>query len=222
MKNESTKGGVKISVPPTLLVSALGRIDDVRDSITLQPRQAGDAVYLLGTTREETGASEYFRYLGEREGRRSPLGAARPYVGSKVPRLRLDETVPLYLALHGAIRDGLVRSATTPGKGGWAIALARCVMAARVGLELDLDGCADLAGLEPDAALFSESNGRFLVTVARADAAEFERRFVELPCRRVGSVCAESRLRVRLGDRTRLDLEADALRAAFKETLRDE
>ena len=68
MKNESTKGGVKIAVPPTLLVSALGRIDDVRDAITLEPKAAGDVVYVLGTTRDETGGSEYFRYLGARDG----------------------------------------------------------------------------------------------------------------------------------------------------------
>ena len=86
MKNEAVMEGVKISVPPTLLVSAIGQIDDVRGAITLEPRAAGDVVFLLGVTRDETGASEYFRWLGELHGRSAPLGSPRPYVGNKVPR----------------------------------------------------------------------------------------------------------------------------------------
>ncbi|NIM62871.1 MAG: phosphoribosylformylglycinamidine synthase, partial [Acidobacteria bacterium] len=48
MKNDSTLGGVKISVPPTLLVSAIGQIDDVRNSRTLELKSEGDLVYLIG------------------------------------------------------------------------------------------------------------------------------------------------------------------------------
>ena len=59
--------GVKISVPPTLLVSAIGQIDDVYRAITLEPQAAGDVVFLLGTTRDETGGSEYFRWRGRHD-----------------------------------------------------------------------------------------------------------------------------------------------------------
>jgi len=69
MKNDSTMGGVTISIPPTLLVSAIGRIDDVASAVTLDVKEEGDAVFVLGTTRDETGGSEYFRWRGEREGR---------------------------------------------------------------------------------------------------------------------------------------------------------
>jgi phosphoribosylformylglycinamidine synthase len=219
MKNESTMGGVKICVPPTLLVSALGRIDDVRESITLEPRSAGDVVFLLGVTRDETGGSEYFRYLGEREELEPESGAAQPWVGNKVPRLDPAETLPLYRAFHGAVRHGVVRSATTPAKGGLALAMARSVMAGGVGLDLDLDRCADLAILPPEVALFSESNGRFLVTVSEADADDFEQSFAGLPCRRIGRVIPETQLRVRLGGRDLIRLDAAAMRATFKEKL---
>ena len=123
MKNEAVMQGVKIGVPPTLLISALGQIDDVRRAITLEPRAAGDAVFLLGVTRDETGASEYFRWLGERDGRRARLGSPRPYVGNQVPRLELEATLPLYRRLATAIQQGWVRSAATPAKGGLALAL---------------------------------------------------------------------------------------------------
>jgi phosphoribosylformylglycinamidine synthase len=118
--------------------------------------------------------------------------------------------------------DGLVRSATTPGKGGWALAMARCVMASDLGMELDLGACPDLAGLPVDVALFSESNGRFLVTVTADDAPRFESGFEGLACRRVGEITSSGRLRVKLKAGVKLDADADSLRAAFKETLGDD
>src|SRR4029077_5825491 len=57
MKNDSTMGGVRISVPPTLLVSAIGQIDDATEALTLDAKLEGDVVYLLGATRDETGGS---------------------------------------------------------------------------------------------------------------------------------------------------------------------
>jgi phosphoribosylformylglycinamidine synthase len=221
MKNEAVMAGVKIGVPPTLLVSALGQIDDVRGAITLEPRAAGDVVFLLGTTRDETGASEYFRWLGERDGRGAPMGAPRPYVGNKVPRLDVEATTPLYRRLAAATGRGWVRSAATPAKGGWALAFARTVMAGALGLDLDLDPCEDLADLAPAVALFSESTGRFLVTVGPAHAEPFARHFEGLACRRVGTVTREARLRVRSGGRDWLDLGLEELQTAFKETLAD-
>lgn len=159
MKNDSRMGGVKISVPPTLLVSAIGRIDDVNAAVTLEPKEAGEVVYLLGETRDETGGSEYSACWGARWAH-PELGRAAPYVGNKVPQLDLAATLPRYRALEGAIAAGLVRAVAVPAKGGLALALARMAMAARLGLELDLAAAPDLAGLALDVALFSESVGR--------------------------------------------------------------
>jgi len=221
MKNDSTRGGVKISVPPTLLVSAIGQIDDVRAAVTLDLKQPGDVVFVLGTTRDETGASEYFRHLGERDGLRPPLGASQPYVGNKVPRVDPERTFPLYRALADAIGAGLVRSAATPSRGGLALALARSAMAGELGIDTDLGECEDLSVLERDVAMFSESCGRFVVTTAETDAAAFAERMRGLPCRRVGRVTEEPRLCVRCGGRTILDNDVAALKESYKEALSD-
>jgi phosphoribosylformylglycinamidine synthase len=220
MKNDSTMGGIKISVPPTLLVSAIGQIDDVAGALTLAPEQAGDAVFLLGTTRDETGGSEYLRYRGERDGLSAELGGPQPYVGNKVPRIDTAETLPLYRALEGAIHDGLARSASTPSRGGLALALARSAMAGELGLDVDLDACPDLAELPPDVALFSESGGRFVVTAEKSRAGELEARFAGLPMTRIGSTTAEPHLRIKVGG-IAIDLEVGGMKAAFKETLAD-
>jgi phosphoribosylformylglycinamidine synthase len=219
MKNDSTMGGVKISVPPTLLVSAIGQIDDVSRAVTLDTKLAGDEVFLLGTTRDETGGSEYFRLRGEIDGVRAATGLPQPYVGSRVPVVDEHETRPLYRALEAATRRGLVRSAATPAKGGLALALARSAMAGELGLDVDLDAAHDLAELPPDVALFSESNGRFVVTVAAKDARELEAVFAGLPCRRLGSVTEEPQLRVRIGGRLRVDVTVASMKRPYKETL---
>jgi phosphoribosylformylglycinamidine synthase len=208
-------------VPPTLLVSAIGQIDDVRTAVTLDLKEPGDAVFLLGTTRDETGASEYLRWQGERDGLEPPAGEPRPYVGNKAPRLDPDETLPLYRALEGAVGDGIVRSAATPARGGLGLALARAAMAGEHGLALDLDGCPDLRELPPDAALFSESNGRFVVTVAASDAEAFVARFEGLACHLVGKVTPQPRLVVRLGGGVVVDADVMELKKIWKERLAD-
>jgi phosphoribosylformylglycinamidine (FGAM) synthase-like enzyme len=219
MKNDSTMGGVKISVPPTLLVSAIGQIDDVTDALTLDVKSQGDVVFLLGTTRDETGGSEYFRLRGALDDAAAAPGEPVPYVGNDLPRVDAAETLPMYRALEAAIRKHLVRSAATPGKGGLALALARCAMAGELGMELDLDAAPDLADLPPDVALFSESNGRFVVTVAPQDADALAALFGGLPCRRIGVVTAAPSLRVTLHGSPCFDLSVAAMKKAFKETL---
>jgi phosphoribosylformylglycinamidine synthase len=116
------------------------------------------------------------------------------------------------------MRKQLVHSAVTPAKGGLALAIARSAMAGELGVDLSLDVAPDLAALPPDVALFSESNGRFVVTVATGDAAAFEAHFRGLACRRVGTVTAAKHVRVTLGGTLRVDLPIAAMKTSFKET----
>lgn len=96
MKNDAVMGGVKISVPPTLLVSAIGQIDDVRRAVTLDFKQAGEMIFVLGETGAHTGGSEYFRYLGERAGMTAADGGPAPYVGNRAPTLDTERLFKLY------------------------------------------------------------------------------------------------------------------------------
>ncbi len=218
MKNESVVGGVKICVPPTLLISAIGQIDDVREAVTLDFKAAGDVVFLLGSTGDQTGGSEYFRYLGERDGLMPALGEPGPYVGTTPPTVDAEGNRLLYEAFHGAVRAGLVRSAAVPGRGGLAVALARAAMAGELGAEVDLAGAAGIDALEPDIATFSESAGRLVVTVAFEDAAAFAERFARLACRWVGAVTERPRLVVGRGGDVWLDVGVDELKSRYKGT----
>jgi phosphoribosylformylglycinamidine (FGAM) synthase-like enzyme len=73
--------------------------------------------------------------------------------------------------------------------------------------------------LEEDIALFSESNGRFVVTVAAADESAFVEKFADLDCRRVGLVTEETRLLIRRAESSLVDEAVDDMRRRFKEGL---
>jgi phosphoribosylformylglycinamidine synthase len=221
MKNDSTMGGVKISVPPTLLVSAIGQIDDVLNARTLELKAAGDRVYLIGETKEELGGSEFHRYLGERAGLHPAPGEPQPYVGGQVPTVDLKRSWPLYQAFEKASDAGLLRSATTPSMGGWAAAWSRSVIAAGLGLNLDLTAACEASGLDAEAFLFSESNVRFMVTVRERDCAALEAHFEGMPLRQVGLVTASPKLELTMGSR-KIGLDVESLRHAFQESLNDE
>jgi phosphoribosylformylglycinamidine synthase len=221
MKNEAVIGGVKISVPPTLLVSAIGQIDDVRECLTLDFKRPGDVLFVLGDTGEHTGGSEYFRYLGERADRRPTLGEPAPFVGSRPPSLEPRRALELYRAFERARRAGLVRSAAAPGKGGLALALARSALAGNLGASIDLARVPGGEGLEDDVVLYSESLARLLVTVDPAVAEEFQGFFPDLPCRRIGEVTAAPDLVVVRGKAEGARVGLDELRASYSAGARD-
>jgi len=221
MKNDSTRGGVKISVPPTLLVSAIGQIADVRRARTLEPKAQGDLVYLIGNTTDELGGSEFYRYLGDCDGLEPAPSQPQSYVGNHPPTVDPDRLLPLYRAFEKASDEGLLRSAGTPSLGGWGPLFARCVIACGLGFDLDLGAACRRAELSPERFLFSESNGRFLVTVRGTDRDRFETCFDGLPLAHVGTVGTQPRLKIAFDDRS-FAWDAAGLSRAFKETLVDD
>lgn len=160
MKNDYGRGKDKISVPPTLLFTVIGKLDDCEKAITMDAKAAGDLVYILGATHDEMGASEYFRIVG--------------VTGANVPKVDAASALALYGRLHAAIGKGLVRSAHDCSDGGLFVALAEVCMAGRLGMRVDLASLPGAGGLAPVAKLFSESQSRFVVTVRPSDKQAFE------------------------------------------------
>jgi phosphoribosylformylglycinamidine synthase len=148
---------VKISVPPTLLISSIGIHDDVAKSVSMDAKVEGDLVYVIGETSEELGGSEYFSHLGS--------------VGNTVPELDDARAKECYRKITEAIAHDLVVSAFPVTLGGLGIALAKVAMAGELGMDLTIPK----TRLRPDYYLFSESLGRFVVTVAPDNKRSFER-----------------------------------------------
>jgi phosphoribosylformylglycinamidine synthase len=159
MKNDFMAGAVKISVPPTVLFSILGRIDDVRKAVTMDVKAPGDLVYCVGQTYAEMGGSEYLAMHG--------------FIGNQVPQVRAGQAKELYKKLHGAIMEGLIASCHDCSDGGLGIALAESAFAGGFGMEVDLRKV-PVEGIErDDYLLFSESQSRFVVTVHPAKQKAF-------------------------------------------------
>jgi phosphoribosylformylglycinamidine synthase len=146
---------VKISVPPTLLISSIGVHPDVSTAVTMDAKAEGDLVYVIGKTAEDLGGSEYFAELG--------------YVGNTVPALDIPAMRARYEHLTRAISHDLVASALPVTHGGLGIALAKVAIAGRLGMEITIPG-----DMRADYLLFSETLGRFVVTVAPDNKRAFE------------------------------------------------
>ncbi len=206
MKNDYQVGATKISIPPTVLFSVIGRVDDVRRCVTMDAKSPGDPVYVLGTTRPELGGSEYWAQKG--------------FVGNGVPRVRVEENLPLYRALEEAIRRGLVASCHDCSDGGLAVALAETAFAGGLGLAADLAKAPAEGIARDDELFFGESQGRFVVTVRPEQAGAFEKVLKGRPFARVGEVTAAPVLVLRgLGGREVVRAPVAELKAAWQAPL---
>jgi phosphoribosylformylglycinamidine synthase len=203
--NESPLGPIL----PTLLITGIGIIPDVRRAITVDLKGPRNPVYLLGVTRGELGGSEYFRLKG--------------YVGNRVPRVYPEESKKVFGLMTEAIDRGYVAACHDLSEGGLGVALAEMSLSSDYGMEVWLGNVPRDGVSRDDYLLFSESNGRMLVEVRR----EFEEEFTRLANKigvlysRIGYVSRDSRLVIHgLNGRTIVDLENSELRRAWKGALR--
>lgn len=200
MKNDAWIGGVKISIPPTLLVSVMGQLDDVDRALDMVP-PVGAELWLLGETKDELGGSSVLRLHGLHH-----AGA--------VPRTDAAACAARYAAFVRVRDRGLVAAAHAPGRGGLAIAAAQLALASELAIELDVAACAP--ALAPFAALFSESTGRILFAAAPAARAELETALAGHGAVRIGQVAAgPAGLRVKRGETLLCELSLARLRESF-------
>jgi len=193
----------KVSAPESLQFTTIGVLPDVNRCVTMDSKAAGDSIYVLGLTRSELGASEYYEHFG--------------YTGVNVPRVRADEFRPLYRRLARAVAEQRVASVHGVYRGGLGIHLAMKAMAGALGMAVRLDRVPVEGVDSDDAVLFSESQGRFIVTVAPDQCAAFERLFEGFACGRIGEVTADKRFEVfGLHGKPRISVSVDAMKTAWK------
>jgi phosphoribosylformylglycinamidine synthase len=181
MKNDYIGPDVKISIPPTILVSVIGKIDDITKAVTMDVKRAGDLVYLLGVTKKELGGSEYFASLG--------------ITGSSVPTVDGHKALSRYRTLHAAMGKALIASAHDLSDGGLAVALAEKAFAGGLGISANLGAVKTHDVLNDTEILYSESQSRILISVSPEHASEIEALFGEdAAC--IGKVIPEKKLSI--------------------------
>lgn len=215
-------GGEPISIPPSLLISAMGQMPDAEKAVSMDLKAAGNSLYLVGETKNELGGSHFSLVRNLRAGRS--------------PEIDIDRARQTFYAVHLAIAAGLVRACHDLSEGGLAAAAAEMAFAGELGAEIwaehipvmlepaETSATAKIPGLTeanvPDVVrLFAESNSRFLVEVAPNAAADFEKILAdaEVPHYQVGKVTDSGRLVIR-GENgaARIDKSLAELKSAWQ------
>ncbi len=195
---------VLISIPPTLLISAIGVIADITKSVSIDLKFPGDLIYLLGETHEELGGSEYFAMLGA--------------IGNSIPKVQITKNKKLYNAVSTAIKSGLITSAISVATGGLGIALAKTAMAGMLGIEVSLKNIPGTV-TSNDTGLFSESQGRLVVSVAPKFKKEFEKLLGSNAFLRIGKVTRNDVFSIKgLNNDSLVETKISSLSKAYKQT----
>ncbi len=197
----------RISALPTLQFSAAGKIDDVTRCVTMDVKRPGDLVYIIGTTRNELGGSEYYRMKG--------------VTGLNVPCVNAETSIKLYNAISSATELGLLHSAHGCYRGGLGVALAQTAFAGGYGIRIDLRRVPANGPATDEELLYSESAGRLVVTVPPQNSKQFEDLMQENVFRHIGHVTDDGLLSITgLNGDTIVESEIESLKESWQQVFR--
>lgn len=207
---------IKISVPPTLLISSTCVMKDATKSISIDPKFAEDLIYIIGETKDELGASEYFEYLNEKTGEKENIG-------STVPQVNAEQAIKIYEKFQEATEKRLIASALSPSNGGLGITLAKKGIAGQLGMDIDLSKIPKTSDLKKeDYILFSESQTRFIATINPKNKEEFEKIFEKIPHANIGKTTQEPSFKIKgLNGETLINTEIKTLTENYKKTFKE-
>ena len=160
--NEFEYEGKIIAIPHTLLISAMGIVKDVKRSVSMDFKQAGDLIYVVGETKNELGASAYLDTKG--------------FIGNSVPKVEPAKAKALMEKLSQTSEKGLVKACHDCSEGGIGVAVAEMAFAGGLGAEIKITSIPVAEKISRnDFILFSESNSRFIVEVMPENKDKFEK-----------------------------------------------
>jgi phosphoribosylformylglycinamidine synthase II len=172
--NESPMG----AITPTLLITAVGLIPDVRRAVTVDFKNPGNPVYLIGQTFPELGGSAYYKLKG--------------FIGRTVPRVDAKRAKKIMGSTVKAIDSGWMKACHDISEGGLGIAAAEMAFSGGYGVNLWLKNVPRSRNLiRDDFTLLSESNSRFLVEVDKKHEKDFEDLMQEIPYAFIGEIKKE-------------------------------
>lgn len=208
----TTDAGDVITIPQTLLITALGIVPDVTLCRTMDAKQPGSALLIVGPTDANLGGSHYAAIRGG--------GLAQSSDHLAIPRVNLDLGPRTARAVADLIQNRLVASAHDCSDGGLLVAAAEMAFAGRVGLDLDLAALPVAPGVSLDAAAmcFAETPSRYLLEVApdHLDAVIRSLRDAAIPFGQIGTFAPHHRLTLRTPQAGQLlSADLDTLRAAW-------
>ncbi|PIR55007.1 phosphoribosylformylglycinamidine synthase [Candidatus Peregrinibacteria bacterium CG10_big_fil_rev_8_21_14_0_10_36_19] len=193
---------IKISALPTLLVSSISVTKDITKTISMDTKFANDLVYILGETKDELGGSEYFGMHNE--------------IGKRVPKVNAQKAISLYRAFMEAADKRLIASSISITHGGLAVALAKKAIAGQMGMNIDLSN-APQENMRKDHLLFSETQSRFIVTVAPTNKSQFEEIFKDQQFALIGTTTEDQKFIIK----DTLETDIPTLEKRYKSTFKN-
>ena len=211
LNNEfQTDTGETINIPGTLLISAMTIVEDVSRCVTMDAKKAGNAILIVGETKNELGGSQYYKLRDE--------------LGANVPKVNLKAAPKVMQAMAEAIRQELVASCHDCSEGGLAVALAEMAFAGGLGMEINLAEAPTGRDISrTDQTLFSESPSRFVIETATENLVKLARTFQNVRFGQIGKVTDNAKLVIRDRDANNkavIDAEVSALKEAWQKPLR--
>lgn len=205
MKNDARLGTVKVSIRPTLLVSLMGIIKDIRKAVSTDFKAAGDCIYIVGQTSTELGGSSFHRLTGNGY--------------TTCCSVDLDRATAIYRSVAASIEHGLLSSCHDLSDGGLGVALAESCIGGRLGAEVHIDSMPvrNRESCAPYVLLFAETPSRFLVSVSPTHNNEFQRLMEgeHIPFAQIGTVTEVPDLTIEKEKRILLRLSIQSLLAAW-------
>ena len=198
---------VKISIPPTLLISSIGIIKSYKELLTIVPQTTEDFVYVVGRTGNEMGGSEFAKVFGLKN--------------CNVPKVYKESAKENYNNFIKANRDKLISSAISVGIGGLAVALSKMSIASQKGLKINFSNINTINNNEIDDnhILFSESQSRIVVTVNSSKKNKFESYFKKNQLSLIGRVLKNKKIVFTMANKDQFEIGIDLLNNKYKRDL---
>lgn len=204
LNNEyADKDGTRHAIPGTLVISAMAIVPDVRKTVTMDLKKAGNHLFVIGETRNEMGGS-HFNMIHGLEGGTVPQ-----------PNEKSPETMK---ALYKAIQAGLVVSCHDVSEGGIAVALAEMCVAGGLGADIDTSDFKEtLAGDNSTVNLLSETTTRFIVEIEEHSIEAFESIMLGITIGSAGMVWNTPTLLIKsVHNQVDIDATLDELEQAYR------
>ncbi|MCL2144886.1 MAG: phosphoribosylformylglycinamidine synthase subunit PurL [Endomicrobia bacterium] len=205
--NEYSVGGKTFAIPSALLISAMGVVENVKNTMTMNFKRAGNVIMLLGITRNELGQSVFSRINKISNG--------------IVPEVYPDESLKIMRGIYKAANKGLIKACHDISAGGLVVSVAEMASAGKLGAKIDTGAVITKGAMTDAEILFSESNGRFIIEVEASNVKKIKDIFKGCAVSVIGSVTDGSDAAFE-NKITKLDVKENigVLRNAWQNTLK--
>lgn len=221
MKNDFDDGVVRLSIPPTLLISGMARVPDVSKCVSMDFKQPGDLIYLLKVGKPGLAGSHYEEMLG--------------WQSALTPQVDLPKAAQMYRQFYKAIEKGMINSAHDLSEGGLGVAISECIIGSGKGAKIDLTSLIEIEKKQGEASpfpfsaekvlsridtmLFAEGPARLLVSIDPSQKSDWEQMWKGFDCHEIGEVADKPRLTIWESEVTIIDVALMDLERSWRTAL---